>query len=96
MAYILHCLDKPGSLELRKATRERHLDYLKGTAVSVLLGGAMLGPDGAPVGSLLVVDAADEAEVERFVEADPYAKAGLFQTVEIRAFNPVVGSLLAS
>ena len=94
MAYILHCLDKPGSLEVRKATRDRHLDYLKSAPVGVLLGGPLLGTDGAPIGSLLVIDAADEAEAKRFAEADPYAKAGLFQSVEIQAFNPVVGSLI--
>lgn len=93
MAYALICHDKPGSLELRKVTREQHLAYLK--ANPVLLAGPLLGDDGSPSGSLVIVDLASEAEAQSFAAGDPYAEAGLFAEVTIRPFNPSVGSYLA-
>ena len=42
-------------------------------------------------GSLLIMEAADHAEVEAWCAADPYAKAGLFESVEIRPWNRVIG-----
>jgi uncharacterized protein YciI len=49
----------------------------------------VLDPAGNPCGSLLVVEAADRAEAEAFAAADPYAKAGLFESVAIRPFRTV-------
>lgn len=42
-------------------------------------------------GSLLIMEAESRAEVEAWAAADPYAKAGLFQSVEIRAWKRVIG-----
>jgi uncharacterized protein YciI len=49
----------------------------------------VLDPAGNPCGSMLVVEAADRAEAEAFAAADPYAKAGLFESVVIRPFRAV-------
>jgi uncharacterized protein YciI len=35
------------------------------------------------IGSLLVLDVADRAEMDKFLANDPYAKAGLFQSVAV-------------
>lgn len=93
MFYALMCKDKPGSLELRMATRPPHVEYLKDLEARGVLkmAGPLLGDDDKPIGSLLVVDAADKSEAEAFAAGDPYALAGLFATTEIRAFNWVFG-----
>jgi len=93
MFYALMCKDKPGSLELRMATRPPHVEYLKDLEARGVLkmAGPLLGDDEKPIGSLLVVDAADKSEAEAFAAGDPYALAGLFATTEIRAFNWVFG-----
>jgi uncharacterized protein YciI len=44
-------------------------------------------------GSMLIVELPDMAAAEAFAEADPYARAGLFERVEIRAWRPTVGAL---
>jgi uncharacterized protein YciI len=49
----------------------------------------VLDPEGQPCGSLLVVEAADRAAAEAFAAADPYAKAGLFESVVVRPFRAV-------
>jgi hypothetical protein len=50
----------------------------------------MLSDDGeAMLGSVLVIEAADRAAAEGFAAGDPYAKAGLFESVTIKAFKKV-------
>ena len=90
MPFILECLDKPGSLELRLANRPAHLAYLETCLARVIMAGPILADDGAtPVGSLLVMDFATRAEAEAFAADDPYAKAGLFASTTIRPFRKV-------
>lgn len=89
MLFAIACTDKPASLELRMATRPAHLEHLKAQAGRILLGGPVLDPAGNPCGSMLVVEAADRADAEAFAAADPYAKAGLFESVVIRPFRAV-------
>ena len=49
--------------------------------------GPFLDDDGKPNGSLVVIEAADKAAAAAIAADDPYAKAGLFETVEIRPWN---------
>jgi hypothetical protein len=90
MAWILICRDKPGALSTRKATREAHLSYVKETGV-VRFAGPMKDDEGAPCGSVIVLEVADRADAQGWAEGDPYAAAGLFESVEIRGFDVVVG-----
>ena len=89
MLYALMCKDKPGSLELRMATRPPHVEFLKSLEAQGVLkmAGPLLGDDEKPIGSLVVIAAADKAEAEAIAARDPYAIAGLFASTEIRAFN---------
>ena len=81
--YGVYCLDKPGSSELRKATREAHLAWLA-EGGRVHLGGALqspLGEDAGNVGTLLFVNGDELEEVRRWASEDPYNQAGLFESV---------------
>lgn len=89
MLFAITCTDKPGALELRMATRPAHLEHLKANETSLVLVGPLLDAEGKPAGSLLVVEADDRAAAEAFASADPYAKAGLFESVVIRPFRTV-------
>ncbi|TIN51131.1 MAG: hypothetical protein E5X95_05360, partial [Mesorhizobium sp.] len=42
---------------------------------------------GKPDGSLVMIEAPDMAGAQALAAADPYAKAGLFESVEIRPWN---------
>ena len=90
MLYALICTDKPGHLEVRKANRDAHLSYIAETGV-VAMAGPFLTDAGEMIGSLVVLDVADRAAAEGWAAGDPYAKAGLFERVEIRAWKKVVG-----
>ncbi|HHB81582.1 MAG TPA: YciI family protein [Aliiroseovarius sp.] len=90
MLVALMARDKPGALEIRKANREAHVAYLKASGV-VAMAGPLLDEAGDMCGSLIVLDVADMAAAEAFAAADPYAKAGLFASVTLDAWNKVIG-----
>jgi uncharacterized protein len=90
MLYALICTDRPGAVELRKANREAHLAYIRDTGC-VVQAGPFLDGAGEMVGSLVVIEADTGAAAEDWAAGDPYAAAGLFESVEIRAWKKVVG-----
>lgn len=92
MHFILYCKDKPGALELRLANRQAHLDYVK-NSTSVRIGGPILGDDGdSMAGSVLVLELDTLAQAKAWSDADPYTKAGLFSSIDIRPFRWTVGN----
>jgi len=94
MLYACICQDKPGSGDLRQQTREAHLDHLRGHAGAVVSAGPLLSDDGTtPVGSLLIVEAQSVDAARAMMEADPYAKAGLFERIEVYPWRWVVGTV---
>lgn len=87
MLFAITCVDKPGRLELRVATRDRHLAYLEDRVGCLVQAGPLLDGEGRPCGSLLIVDVADVAAAEALCAGDPYGVAGLFESVVIRGFR---------
>ena len=90
--FVLTCLDKPNALEVRLGAREAHLAYVAERGV-LKLGGPFLDEAGDMAGSLMIVEAADLEGAREFNANDPYTKAGLFQSVDVRPFRVTVGSL---
>ena len=89
MIFTIICKDKHGHLDVRLSNRPAHVDYLNGlnAAGKLKFAGPFLGPDGKPLGSLVAIEAEDRAEAEKIAAGDPYARAGLFETVEILPWN---------
>lgn len=91
MLIALIARDKPGALETRLANREAHLAYAADSGMTLKFGGPFIDADGNMCGSLLVMEVADMAEAEDFAANDPYARAGLFQSVELIEWKQTVG-----
>ncbi|GEN64378.1 YciI family protein [Acetobacter oeni] len=89
MLFAIICTDKPGLFETRSATRGEHLAYLRTFATQIQFAGPMMGPDGKPSGSMILVDVPDRATADGFAESDPYAKVGLFESVIVRPLRTV-------
>lgn len=89
MLFAIMCTDRPDSLAVRVATRDAHIAYLQGRAASLVHAGPLLGPQGHPCGSLLLVDVEDEAHARALAAGDPYGHAGLFESVVVRPFRSV-------
>lgn len=89
MLIALIARDKEGALEIRKANRENHLAYIDATGVVAQAG--PLIENGDMAGSLVILDVADMAAAEDWAANDPYAKAGLFDKVELIEWKKVIG-----
>ena len=90
MLIAIICLDNPGALEIRKANRDAHLAHIRGAGNAIVQAGPFLDADGEMCGSLLIYQG-DLAGAEAWAAADPYAAAGLFQSVDIRPWKKVIG-----
>jgi uncharacterized protein len=87
MLFALICTDKPGSVELRMKVRPDHLAFLESLGSAVKGAGPFTDDAGSPTGSLILVEAEDRAAADAMAARDPYAKAGLFSSVEVRPWK---------
>ncbi|MEZ2223013.1 YciI-like protein [Rhizobium sp. RCC_161_2] len=89
MLFAFVCKDKPGHLNVRMDTRPAHVEHLnKLNAEGTLkMAGPFLDADGKPNGSLVIVNADTIEAAKAIADSDPYTKAGLFESVEVKPFN---------
>ena len=87
MLFALLCTDKPQSLELRMAVRPDHLRFLESLGGSLKAAGPFTTDEGSPIGSLVIIEAEDRTAAKAMAENDPYARAGLFASVEIKPWK---------
>ena len=90
MLIALIARDKAGAIETRKANREAHLAYIDETGV-VEQAGPLLDADEQMIGSLVILDVPDRTAAQSWADNDPYAKAGLFESVELIPWKRVIG-----
>lgn len=88
--YAITCIDKPDSLHLRKTLREAHLDYAHQYEDRIIIGGPLLSAEGTAVGSMLVIRLPDEDTARAWSANDPFAKAGLFESVTVSRYAQVM------
>ena len=94
MLFVALCTDKPGHLQTRLDNRADHLAFLGEHPQMVKLGGPFLSEQGEPNGSMIIIECADEAAAKAFFAQDPYARAGLFASVEIKPWRHATGTTL--
>jgi uncharacterized protein len=87
MLFAFICTDKQGHLQTRLDNRPAHLAWLDSLGTVTKAAGPFLGADGKPSGSLLIMAADDLDAAKVLATEDPYAKAGLFASVDIRPWN---------
>ena len=93
MIYALICADKtPGGPALRTQSRRDHLDYLASLKETLKFAGPFTTEDGSqPTGSLVVIEANSLADAKAIADADPYAKIGVFESVDVRPWKWLLG-----
>ncbi|GLS86218.1 hypothetical protein GCM10010873_11920 [Cypionkella aquatica] len=89
MRVALICKDKPGHLQTRLDNRSAHLAHIETSGV-VEMAGPFLS-DGAMTGSLVVLNVDTLEQAQAWAAADPYALAGLFESVMISEWKKVIG-----
>jgi uncharacterized protein len=95
--FCIHAFDRPGADAIRAGNYAAHRAYLAtapAMGVTIHASGPLETDDGTrAIGSLLVVEAADEATARAFNAADPFALASLWAEVSIRRFDLRRGSV---
>jgi uncharacterized protein len=87
MHFIVHCLDHSGALPKRLANYDAHKAYLAKAPVKIVISGPLLAEDGETmIGSCFLIEAQDKASVVAFNAADPFHKAGIWQTIHVHPF----------
>lgn len=94
MLFALICTDKPGHLQVRMDNRPAHLAFLESLGDAMKGAGPFLGSDNKPNGSLVLIEAENLAAAEAIGTQDPYAKVGLFASVDVRPWNWVLKNAL--
>jgi uncharacterized protein len=92
MLYIIFCLDKPNHEQKRLDHYEAHKAYLQTLPYQAVMSGPLTTDDDKTmIGSFFLVDADSRKLIEATLANDPFSKAGIWQTVEIRRFRKRVG-----
>lgn len=90
--FLINARDRAGALDVRMANRPAHLDWAKSHHDRILMAGPVFADDGETfAGSTFVVAFDTLEDAKAWAAEDPYAKAGLFETVEIRPFRWLLG-----
>ena len=78
------------SSEAFRANRAAHLDHIATSGI-VEMAGPFLSPEGQMTGSLIVLNVDNLGDAQAWADADPYARAGLFDSVTISEWKKVIG-----
>ncbi len=87
MHYIIHCLDKPGALPVRLENYTAHRAYLAEAPVKIVISGPLVADDNETmIGSCFLIEADSKDAAAAFNAADPFAKAGVWASVNVHPF----------
>lgn len=89
--FVVWCVDKPNSLQLRADTRPAHLHWWKRSNRK-----GFIGPfpcDGGANGTLIVCSGHSVQQVTQWAATDPYHQAHLFDTVTVLQCKNVVDNV---
>ncbi|MDJ0977647.1 MAG: YciI family protein [Erythrobacter sp.] len=88
--YAFYCRDGEAGPQLREKVLQDHLAHIEAHIEDYAVAGPLKQGD-TTIGSLLVINADDEAEARAKFEADPYFTAGVWKSINATAFHGVAG-----
>jgi uncharacterized protein len=87
MHFTVYCLDHDGVVERRLEHYDAHKAYLQTSPVKTLISGPLTRVDGTTmIGSFFLYEAEEIAAIEAFVKDDPFNKAKIWKSIDIRPF----------
>ena len=94
MYFVIYAKDRKDGLPIRKANRGAHLEWIKSASgIKVVMAGPLMNDAGdTMIGSMLVVDAVNLDAVNSWLTHDPYAKAGLPESVNVHPYIWAIGA----
>lgn len=91
MHWLIKCRSKPATDALREATLPAHRHFLDGYPEVTWYSGPLFTDDNKnAIGSLRLIEFPDRAAAQAYINADPYTKAGIFQSISIQRWKPML------
>ena len=88
MIFAILLMDRPGTAELRQQHRPEHRAYLAKLSDRMAFAGPLTSEDGqTTVGSLLAMDFPSRADLDTWLQDEPFTKAGVYEKPIIHVFN---------
>ena len=87
MLFAVIAEDHENGLEHRLAVRPSHLKHLETLGDKLVFAGPFLDGNEKACGSLIVVDAPDQAAAEALAAEDPFVKQGVFKSYQVRRWS---------
>ncbi|MBO0948915.1 YciI family protein [Fibrella forsythiae] len=91
MLYVVHAYDGtgPNALDHRMTIRPAHFEGARRlkAAGQFILGGALLDPEGRMIGSMMLLDFADEAQLQEWLSWEPYVQNKVWERIDIKPFR---------
>ncbi len=87
MLFVIIGHDSPNAAALRPKIRQAHLDNLRPLVEQGRV--PIAGPFTDGSGSLIIIDAENEAQALELARNDPYTTGGVFERVEVKPFRKV-------
>ncbi|MBR1870155.1 MAG: hypothetical protein IJ799_08865 [Bacteroidales bacterium] len=77
-------------LEKRMAVRPRHLEGMARLGEHVICAGGLLDEAGKMKGSVLIMDFADQSELDAYLSSEPYVQEHVWEKIEVERMNVVI------
>lgn len=87
MLFIVSGRDHPNGLEHRLRFRPQHRAYYESLGDDLILSGPYLDAKGDPIGSMIIMRRASEADAEAFARADPFVTEGVFASLSVSRWD---------
>lgn len=91
MLYVVHAYDHTDAdaLDRRLTVRPSHFEGARRLkeAGHFVLGGALLSPEGQMIGSMMLLDFADESQLQEWLSWEPYVQKGIWERIDIKPFR---------
>jgi len=82
--FVIEGIDAAGSAAARATHTDVHVAHLLALGERFVIGGPFLDANDQPIGSLVVIEADSQTDVEAFAAADPFVLNGVYGSVTIR------------
>jgi uncharacterized protein len=78
----------------RTRVRPAHLDFIQPLVDrgQILIGGAILDPSGAMIGSTVLAEFETRDELDEWLRSDPYVTQQVWRSIEVHPFRTAVGA----
>lgn len=89
--YCFYCRDGENNETLREMHLKAQREHMAEHDADYLTAGPLMNAKGEYVGSLLIIEAEDEAAARATLADDPYLTGGVWQSIRVDRFEPVKG-----